>query len=104
MIPPFSPPDILGSIECDGRRMTIMRSEFPNGRMAVYLAVGGRIYTRLAVNVPSVDIPDDMFFAKTSDENADLREPLLATGLFEDTGARAQVGFIEFEVWKLRRG
>ncbi|GGC22941.1 hypothetical protein [Pseudoduganella buxea] len=41
------------------------------------------------------------FFAKTYSGNSPLREPLLNTGLFIDTGRRVPSGFVDLEVWRL---
>lgn len=100
-VKPDFTPAVIGSIEVGGRRFNIVRTAFSNGRLALLLDREGMPYSRLAVNIPDADIPDDVFFARTYEENAQLRAPLLATGLFEDTGMRAQSGFVELEVWRL---
>lgn len=41
----------------------------------------------------------DEFHAKVWDGNEELIAPLLASGLFVDTGKRAQAGFAEAQVW-----
>lgn len=99
--PPYSTPVTLGKVELNGRPLNIVCTHFPNGRAALYLTSGLVMYCRWAVNVPDLALAPDEFFAKTYDENEPLREPMLATGLFEDTGRRAVGGFVDLELWKL---
>lgn len=94
-------PVCIGQVEHEGQPLTIACAAFPNGRLAVYLRDGMAMYCRWAINVPTLDIADDEFFAKTYDENEPLREPMLATGLFEDTGRRAVGGCFDLELWRL---
>ena len=62
----------------------------------------GRPFCTLSVNLPDNPPPDSQhFWAKTYAENADLRDQMLATGMFEDTGKRAPTGFVEVELWKI---
>lgn len=97
--PPQSTP--IGSIEVAGTTLTVLRSVFANGRVAIFLEHQGAMYARLCVNVPSVAIEADQMLVKTYDENAELRAPLLASGLFVDTGRRVPINFVELEVWCL---
>lgn len=69
--------------------------------MAIWLERGGALYTQLAVNMPRNALGEGEFFARTYEENAELRGPLLDTGLFIDTGARVPTGFVVLEVWRL---
>lgn len=94
-------PVCIGRLEFESQPLNIACAPFPNGRLAVYLRSGLAMYCRWAVNLPDLPIADDEFFAKTYDENEPLREPMLATGLFEDTGQRAVGGFVELELWRL---
>lgn len=93
-------PVSLGHVLFDDKTLGIACTQFPNGRVAVYLTSGLSMYCRLAVNLPGLEIEPHQFFAKTYDENEALREPLLATGLFEDTGIRATGGFVDLELWQ----
>lgn len=73
-----------------------------NGRLAVYLnSTNGMLYTHIAVNVPELPISSGEFLAKVYGENEELREPLLNSGWFEDTGMRAEGGFVTLELWRL---
>jgi hypothetical protein len=44
----------------------------------------------------------DEFNVKSWSENEDLVEPMLATGLFEDTGRRTRSGYVASPVWRLK--
>lgn len=48
-----------------------------------------------------VDLADNEVLVKTYNENDILREPLLASGYFEDTQRRQPAGFAELEVWRI---
>lgn len=47
-------------------------------------------------------IADDEFTVKSWSENEPLVAPMLATGLFEDTGRRIPSGYVEAPVWRLK--
>lgn len=75
-----------------------------DGPTAIWLvdAVTDEKIATVSVNVPEVPIPDPaLFFAKTYSENEVLRSPLLASGLFEDTGLRLKSGHAELELWRI---
>jgi hypothetical protein len=57
----------------------------------------------LTKNVRPNDCANDQIIVKTFNENEPLREPLLKSGFFEDTGLRIQPSFAELEVWRLTR-
>lgn len=76
-------PTLLGTLTLGEHDFRIMQTAYTNGRNAIYLMRGGQHWTRISVNVPDANIPDDMFLAKTVDENETPRGPLLETGLFE---------------------
>lgn len=93
---------LLAVFEHGGDNLEVQCTAFPNGRLAVLLTSGGRPYCRWSVNLPELPVEPGEFFAKTHDENAELREPLLATGLFDVLPARAVGPLVEFELWRLR--
>ena len=45
---------------------------------------------------------DDEFSVKSWSENEPLIEPLLATGLFEDTGRRTPTGYAVSPTWRIK--
>jgi hypothetical protein len=55
----------------------------------------------LTKNIRPNDCTDEQIIVKMFNENEPLREPLLKTGFFEDTGIRIQPSFAELEVWRL---
>lgn len=52
--------------------------------------------------VRGAQVEPDEVIVKTYNESEVMREPLLATGYFEDTGKRIASGFAELEVWRLK--
>lgn len=59
-------------------------------------------FCTLSVNLPDQPLPGpEYFWAKTWSENAPIRNQLLNSGFFEDTGQRAPTGFARAELWKL---
>lgn len=96
-------PHRIGQIVVDGNKFDIVQTMFPNGRVALLIQRGLEPYSRLAVNVPQAEIGPHEFFARTYEENYELRGPLLASGLFEDTGKRIKSGFVSLELWRLRQ-
>lgn len=57
-------------------------------------------WATVTVNLPEVPLEPDEFTVKMWSENEAIRQPLLATGLFEDTGKRVPSGFVSAEVWR----
>lgn len=47
-------------------------------------------------------IAQDAFAVKSWSENEPLIAPLLASGLFEDTGSRFTAGYAQAPIWRLR--
>lgn len=81
-----------------------VHEQYSNGRMVVGLFDGDEYYATLSVNLPDApELPTGQFYAKLWSENAPLREPALASKLFEDTGKRLRTGFVRAEVWRLVR-
>lgn len=93
----------IGEMKAMGRTLSVLRTEYMNGRIAIQLnSVGGTPFATLSVNLPSEpNPPEGCFWAKTWSENAPLRSPALRSGLFEDTGRRVQTGFVLAELWRL---
>jgi len=47
-------------------------------------------------------VAEDEFCVKTWSENEVLVAPMLATGLFEDTGRRVPSGYVDAPVWRIK--
>jgi hypothetical protein len=46
--------------------------------------------------------PEGHVWMKFWSENEELREPMIGTDLFEDTGVRSPTGFVEAELWRIK--
>lgn len=90
----------IGTITLDGRVHTLQKGYYDNRRPAI--VIDEARFARLTVNLPDNPIAPGLVFVKTWGENAPLRAPALATGLFEDTGERVQTGFVQAEVWRYK--
>jgi hypothetical protein len=62
---------------------------------------GHEPYATVTVNIRPNDCKSDEIIVKMYSENEHLRAPLLALGLFEDTGKRIESGFVQCEIWRL---
>jgi hypothetical protein len=61
----------------------------------------GEPYAMVSVNMREAQglLAPDEFCAKTWSENAHMRDALLASGMFQDTGRR--IGLVGAEIWKI---
>lgn len=92
----------LGTITVLGEQVLILPTTYKTGRLALELyGPGNEPWGLLTVNIPQAHLDEGEILVKTWEENAPLREPALASGLFEDTGRRVPIGFVEAEVWRL---
>jgi hypothetical protein len=97
----------IGSISTPYGDATIHIGRYPSGgAIAVEVFLGPApddLWTFSTNLVPSgARIADDEFTVKSWSENEELVEPMLATGLFEDTGRRVPSGYVEAPVWRLK--
>ena len=70
---------------------------------AVYVVFENRrpgVLRRIELGPPK--LADDEFCVKTWRENEVLVAPMLATGLFEDTGMRVPSGYVVAPVWRIK--
>ena len=58
----------------------------------------------LTVNLPDNPLGEDEIFVKAWSENEEFSKSCLATGLFEDTGKRVPTGFVQAQVWRIKKG
>ncbi|AQH05527.1 hypothetical protein A9R05_41605 (plasmid) [Burkholderia sp. KK1] len=93
----------IGTISTHGETLAVNIGEYSGGRLAIQLddSETGDPYLTISVNVPHAEIADGEILVKTWAENESLRGPLLASGLFVDTGKRVRSSFAEAEVWTL---
>lgn len=92
----------IGTLHLDGKELAILRGTYVRGGTALELMGDGEPWGRLTVRVPGAALAHDEIVVKTWEENAQIREPALACGLFEDTGRRVPCGFVQGEIWRIK--
>ncbi len=92
------------SITAFGQQLNVETAQYRNGRLAIQLTdpEDDQSWATFSCNLPDEPLRENEFFAKTWSENEPLREPMLASGKFIDTGRRVRTGFVEAEVWAIR--
>jgi hypothetical protein len=90
----------VGNIIVGGQTHQLHEARYDNRRVAIVINEGR--FGKLTVNLPDNPLAPGLIFVKTWGENEQLRQPALATGLFEDTGERVAVGFTQAEVWRYK--
>jgi hypothetical protein len=93
----------IASLNIAGQTVNLFGCHFNFGHSPGFVLVTetGAPYGMVSANVPGYKLADDEMLAKTWDENAAARQPLLESGVFKDTGKRVPYGFVEAEVWKI---
>lgn len=95
----------LGIVQTTFGQAEVKVTRYPvGGALAVILELeDGEPLTTFSVNLRpyGVHTEPDEFCAKTYEENADLVQPLLASGWFEVTGKSARSGFVTVPIWRL---
>jgi hypothetical protein len=92
----------IGDIEIYGQQVGIFERATPGFSGGVTIELQDEIepWATVTVNLPDAALEPGEFTVKTWSENESLRGPLLATGLFVDTGKRIPTGFVSAEVWR----
>jgi hypothetical protein len=88
----------IGTVTLAGQQHTLHQAFYENKRMAILIDEG--MFCKVTVNIPDQPLPPGHLHVKMWFENEWLRAPLLATGLFEDTGERVPCGHTHAELWK----
>lgn len=92
----------IGTVAVGTESLNVFRTEYNTSGLAIVLKdQKGYPYATLSYNLPDTPLGKDEFLAKTVRENEVLREPLLRSGLFEDTGRRGPAPWDDLEVWQL---
>lgn len=91
----------IGTVVVNNEEISIMQEEYRAGGIALQLMDDEGPYATFTYCLPGTVLAAGEFLAKTGAENESLRQPMLDTGLFVDTGRRVESGFIEIEVWKM---
>lgn len=78
--------------------------EYPNKRLALQVVTTkyGEPMGMLSVNLPDVAIPDGCIAVKNYSENEAMAAAAYETGVFEETGVKAQTGFVSVPIWKIK--
>lgn len=93
--------DHIGFVRFEDEDLSIHVGRYnADGSPAVQLYDSDGPYTTFSVCVPGTALAPGELLAKTWGENMDLRAPMLATGLFQDTGRRVPTGHVNAEVWR----
>jgi len=102
------PTQFIGRVSTPYGPAVILVGRYPaGGAIAVQLVADGAIPEPMATFstnlVPSgAEVESDEFNVKSWSENEALVQPLMATGLFEDTGKRVPSGYVVSPVWRLK--
>lgn len=90
----------IGAITINGAQHKLHQAFYDNRRPAILIDEG--MFGKLTVNVVDQPLAPGCIHVKMWGGNEILREPALATGLFEDTGERVPCGHTYAEVWKFK--
>ena len=103
-----APQQFIGRIATPYGAATIQVGRYPaGGAIAIQLVADDEprepLATFSANLVPyGAEVSSDEFCVKTWSENEALVEPMLLTGLFEDTGKRVPSGHVIAPVWRIK--
>jgi hypothetical protein len=93
--------NIIGTITLYGETLNIVEARYTEGAPAILLEdADGGPYCTFSTNLDGANLAAGEVLVKTWSENEDMRQPMLESGLFEDTGRRVPNGFIQAEVWR----
>ena len=101
------PNQYIGSVDTPFWPARILVGRYPaGGALAVLLSneecpPESLVFSTNLVPSGAALAPDE-FNVKSWSENEPLVAPLLATGLFEDTGRRVRSGFVESPIWRVK--
>lgn len=79
----------------------LVTGQYGNGRLALQIVSKiGEPIAKLTVNLPNEHLEEGEFFVKGWSENEVIISDVLASGIFEDTGKRISLGFVQAFVWQ----
>lgn len=91
----------IGTLVINNETVSIMQGQYRDKSVAIQLDdADGDPYATFSKCIQGATLASNEFLAGTYSENESLREPMLGTGLFRDTGRRVSSGFVELEVWQ----
>jgi hypothetical protein len=93
--------DAICKIEVMGELVAVKETAYARGGTAIVLeSEHGEPFGTFSVYIPGLELDEAEFAAKTWGENVTLRQVMLDTGYFEDTGRRVDTGHAVAEVWR----
>lgn len=94
-------PVTIGQLEAFGMLLDIVQTERGGcPHLQCFSAESGSPFGTLSANVPGVMLEAGELIIRTHAENQPLRQPLLKSGFFTDTGKRIPAGVVDLEIWK----
>lgn len=83
----------------------LLQQQYGNQRIAItaHDAADGGPFGTVTTNLPDFPLEEGEFFVKTWSENQWVPQLLTNCNLFEDTGKRMPTGFVEAQIWKLKK-
>lgn len=96
-------------IECFNQKFhfEFFQHKYGNGRIAINVGdtQAREQFGVMTVNVPHVSLADDEIIVKTYSENQHWVHEILAQmpDVFEDTGRRVDLNWVQAEIWKLKQ-
>lgn len=98
----------IGEIELEGHGRALVRAgRYPHGGDIAITLVDATTFEPIAtfstnLTAAGAKLDRDAFTVKSWSENEALVAPMLASGLFQDTGARIATGFVRAPVWRVK--
>lgn len=88
---------LLGKIECQGMTLHLVEERYKsNDRLAIVATLpNGEVWGMISCNDPSQPVANDCFLLKCWSENYDIAQVVLRSNIFEDTGLRIKVGYVD---------
>jgi len=87
-----------------GVKLELWQGRYHNGHIAIAVAdpINKVLLAALTVNTLDFDFPADELAINAWDDNEEIADLCFQTGVFEDTGKRAENGSVTVEFWKLK--
>lgn len=77
--------------------------KYHNGRLAIVIGERSEPIGVLTVNLPLAHLEDGEIIVKAWSENEQLAADALLSGQFIDTGKRIPTGYVEAQVWRVKK-
>jgi len=94
----------LATLNFKGQEIDLWPLFYGNGRPAIFAkSKYGEPIGKLTVNIPEVALKDAEICVKTWSDGEELSEACRQLDIFEDTGRRVPTGWVEAEIWKVKK-